>query len=120
VRESSLVSQAVVVGEGRPFIGALISLDGESLAQWASARGRAGLTIREAATDPEVLAELQSAVDAANATVSRAEQIRRFTVLDTEFTVESGHLTPTLKLKRAAVVADHGDAVDELYTQAGR
>ncbi len=120
VREGVLVSQAVVVGEGRPFIAALISLDAESLAQWASARGRPGLTVREAATDPGVLADLQAAVDAANTTVSRAEQIRRFAVLDTEFTVESGHLTPTLKLKRAAVVADHGDAVDGLYSQAER
>ncbi len=120
LRENPLVGQAVVVGEGRPFIAALISLDREALEPWAAAHGKPGLTSEDAARDPEVLAELQTAVDAANATVSQAEQIRRFTVLDVEFTVESGHLTPTLKLKRAAVVADHGDALAELYGAARR
>ena len=119
LRENVLVSQAVVVGEGRPFIAALISLDRETLGPWAAAYGKPGLTPAEAARDADVLAELQAAVDAANATVSQAEQIRRFTVLDVEFTVESGHLTPTLKLKRAAVVADHENALGELYG-AGR
>ncbi|MHA7180725.1 AMP-dependent synthetase/ligase [Arthrobacter sp. MDB2-24] len=120
LRESVLVAQAVVVGEGKPFIGALITLDREALGPWAAAHGKPGLTAEQAATDAEVLAELQAAVDAANATVSQAEQIRRFTVLDVEFTVESGHLTPTLKLKRAAVVADYADALDELYSRGKR
>ncbi|MHA7210721.1 AMP-dependent synthetase/ligase [Arthrobacter sp. MDT1-65] len=120
LREHPLVGQAVVVGEGRPFIAALISLDRETLGPWAAAHGKPSLTADAAARDEEVLAELQTAVDAANATVSQAEQIRRFTVLDVEFTVESGHLTPTLKLKRAAVVADHGDALAELYGAARR
>ncbi|MHA7286800.1 AMP-dependent synthetase/ligase [Arthrobacter sp. MDT3-44] len=120
LRESVLVAQAVVVGEGKPFIGALITLDREALGPWAAAHGKPGLTAEQAATDAEVLAELQSAVDAANATVSQAEQIRRFTVLDVEFTVESGHLTPTLKLKRAAVVADYADALHELYGKGKR
>nr|WP_241743234.1 AMP-dependent synthetase/ligase [Arthrobacter bussei] len=117
LREHQLVAQAVVVGEGRPFIGALVSLDRDALDSWAAGHGRKGLTVGDAARDAEVLAELQTAVDAANATVSRAEQIRRFTVLEAEFTVESGHLTPTLKLKRAAVVADHAAALDELYAK---
>ncbi|WP_422391521.1 AMP-dependent synthetase/ligase [Arthrobacter sp. N1] len=117
LREHQLVAQAVVVGEGRPFIGALVSLDREALDSWAAGRGRKGLTVEEAARDAEVRSELQTAVDAANATVSRAEQIRRFTVLAAEFTVESGHLTPTLKLKRAAVVAEHAAALDELYAK---
>ncbi|MHA7239364.1 AMP-dependent synthetase/ligase [Arthrobacter sp. TMS1-12-1] len=117
LREHALVGQAVVVGEGRPFIAALISLDREALEPWTAARGRPGLTAEQAALDAGVLAELQSAVDAANATVSQAEQIRRFTVLDVEFSVESGHLTPTLKLKRAAVVADHTRAMDDLYAR---
>lgn len=120
LRENPLVSQAVVVGEGRPFIAALISLDREALAPWAAAQGKPELTADLAARDPEVIAELQSAVDAANATVSHAEQIRKFTVLDVEFTVESGHLTPTLKLKRAAVVADHAEALEELYAKVKR
>ncbi len=119
LRENRLVSQAVLVGEGKPFIAALISLDREALDAWAADQGKSGLTIEAAATDPDVLTEVQAAVDAANATVSRAEQIRKFTLLHIEFTVESGHLTPTLKLKRAAVVADHADAVAELYSTPG-
>lgn len=117
LRENPLVSQAVVVGEGRPFIGALLSLDREALGPWAAAHGKPDLTAGQAVTDADVLAELQGAVDGANATVSQAEQIRRFTVLDAEFTVESGHLTPTLKLKRAAVVADHAEALEGLYAK---
>lgn len=117
LRENPLVSQAVVVGEGRPFIGALLSLDREALGPWAAAHGKPDLTAGQAVTDADVLAELQGAVDAANATVSQAEQIRRFAVLDAEFTVESGHLTPTLKLKRAAVVADHAEALEGLYAK---
>ncbi|WP_434992983.1 AMP-dependent synthetase/ligase [Arthrobacter sp. Ld5] len=117
LRENALVSQAVLVGEGRPFIAALISLDREALEPWAAAHGRPGLTAEQAARDADVLAEVQSAVDAANATVSQAEQIRKFTVLAVEFSVESGHLTPTLKLKRAAVVADHARALEELYAR---
>ncbi|WP_104168414.1 long-chain fatty acid--CoA ligase [Arthrobacter sp. SX1312] len=117
LREHALVGQAVVVGEGRPFIAALISLDREALDPWAAAHGRPGLTAEQAALDTDVLADLQSAVDGANATVSQAEQIRKFTVLDVDLSVESGHLTPTLKLRRAAVVADHALAVDELYAR---
>ncbi|KNC19854.1 long-chain fatty acid--CoA ligase [Arthrobacter sp. RIT-PI-e] len=120
LREHGLVAQAVLVGEGKPFVAALITLDRETLDAWASEHGKSGLGSAEAATDPDVLAAVQTAVDAANATVSRAEQIRKFTLLDIEFTVESGHLTPTLKVKRAAVVADHVDAVAALYGTAER
>ena len=71
--------------------------------------------VAEAATDPEVLAELQKAVDSANAYVSKAESIRKFAVLETDFTEASGHLTPKLSLKRAVVMKDFAEPVESLY-----
>lgn len=117
LRESRLVSQAVVVGEGRPFVGALLTLDPDGLAAWCRARKTAVLTPAQAAASPQVLAELQGAVDAANELVSRAEGIRKFRVLDTDFTVESGLLTPSLKLKRASVLEAYADDVEGLYAK---
>ncbi|MCQ1996283.1 long-chain fatty acid--CoA ligase [Arthrobacter sp. zg-Y1171] len=114
IRENRLVSQAIVVGEGRPFVSALITLDEEALAAWSRENGAPdGI----AAEDPRVQQLLQESVDAANATVSRAEQIRKFTVLPKDFTLESGHLTATLKLRRNAVIADYSDEVDKLYAK---
>lgn len=116
LRESALISQAVVVGEGRPFIAALLTLDETALARWNDAQG-SSLTAAEAGVSEEFRTELQAAVDAANQTVSRAESIRKFAVLDTDFTVESGHLTPSLKVKRAAVISDHDELIGTLYTR---
>lgn len=110
LREHPLVAHAVVVGDARPFIAALLTVDPEAVDSWAQSNGY-GSPVSQVA----LRAELQRAVDAANETVSRAEQIRKFEVLDAEFTVESGHLTPTLKLRKAAVLADYSDAVDRLY-----
>ena len=112
-----LISQCIVVGDQRPFIGALITLDREMLPTWLANRGKPELRISEASTDPDVLAELQKAVDSANAQVSKAESIRKFAVLDTDFTEASGHLTPKLSLKRAVVMKDFAGAVNELYHQ---
>lgn len=112
IREHRLVSQAIVVGEGRPFVSALLTLDEETLAAWARENGR---PTADAARDPQVLALLQESVDAANATVSQAEQIRKFTVLPQDFSLESGHLTATLKLRRNAVIADYSAEVEKLY-----
>ena len=114
IRENRLVSQVIVVGEGRPFISALITLDEEALAAWARENGSA-TPPRAAGDDPAILALIQESVDAANTTVSRAEQIRRFTVLPEDFSVESGHLTATLKLRRNAVIADYAAEVEKLY-----
>ena len=114
IREHRLVSQVVVVGEGRPYVSALVTLDEEELAGWSREQGHAEVP---AAEDPRVLAEVQQAVDAANATVSRAEQIRRFSVLQRDFSLESGHLTATLKLRRNAVIADHAEDVERLYAK---
>jgi long-chain acyl-CoA synthetase len=115
MRECTLVAHAIVVGEARPFVGALVILDPEGLATWCAERGRR-LDLAAAASDPEVLAELQATVDAANASVSKAESIRKFAVVDLEPTVASGHLTPSLKLRRDAVLGACGGAIDALYS----
>nr|WP_100350301.1 AMP-dependent synthetase/ligase [Luteimicrobium subarcticum] len=120
VRAHALVSQCVVVGDGRPFVGALITLDPESLPAWCAAHGRPGLTVEQAATDPAVLASLQAAVDRANEAVSRAESIRKTRVLTTDFTIENEYLTPSLKVKRALVLRDFAAEVDALYGDASQ
>ncbi|MBV1779179.1 AMP-dependent synthetase/ligase [Paeniglutamicibacter sp. ABSL32-1] len=117
IRSSPLVSQVVLVGENRPFIAALLTLDPDEIAPWCRANSLPALSVAEAAVHPAVLAGLQAAVDAANATVSRAEGIRKFAVLDSEFTEESGHLTPSLKVKRASVAHDFRARIDELYSR---
>ncbi|MFD5277233.1 AMP-dependent synthetase/ligase [Pseudarthrobacter sp. NPDC058362] len=115
IRAHQLVAHAVVAGDGRPFISALVTLDPEGLADWRSERGLPGLPVADAVTDPEVRAAVQDAVDSANRLVSKAESVRSFTILDTEFTEESGHLTPSLKLKRADVLRDFDAEVSRLY-----
>ncbi|WP_415856541.1 AMP-dependent synthetase/ligase, partial [Sinomonas sp. G460-2] len=115
LRESPLVEHAIVVGEGRPFVSALIVLDRDGLAMWCRDHGRE-LDLRAAASDAQVLGELQAAVDAANALVSRAESIRKFAVVGLEPSVESGQLTASLKLRRAVVVADCRDDIETIYS----
>ena len=115
IRAHPLISQCMVVGDGKPYIAALVTLDEEMLPGWAANHGLTGLTPEAARTHEAVLAEIQGAVDRANAAVSKAESIRRFTILDTDFTEESGHLTPSLKLKRTIVMRDFADEVDTLY-----
>ena len=116
LRAHPLISQCIVVGDQRPFIGCLITLDDEMLPTWLANNGKPALSVEEAATDPDVRAELQRAVDAANAQVSKAESIRKFAVLTTDFTESSGHLTPKLSLKRAVVMKDFADQVEALYS----
>jgi long-chain acyl-CoA synthetase len=114
VRAHPLVSQCMVVGDGKPYIGALITLDEAALAAWLAAKGRRGSAARLAA-DPDVQGEIQSAVDEANASVSRAEQIRRFAIVSPDWTEETGELTPTLKLKRSLVLHRYQDDIEALY-----
>ncbi len=116
LRAHPIVSQCIVVGDQKPFIGALITLDPEMLPMWARANGMDGVTLASARTDERILAELQRAVDEANLAVSKAESIRKFVVLDTDFTEESGHLTPSLKLRRNIVMRDYADEVEALYS----
>jgi long-chain acyl-CoA synthetase len=116
VRAHFLVSQAVVVGEGKPFVGALITLDTEAVGPWLEQQGRpADTSLAELADDPEVIASVQSAVDEANAHVSRAESIRKFRILAIDWTEEGGQVTPTMKLKRNVVMREHRDDVEALY-----
>ncbi|NUR86850.1 MAG: long-chain fatty acid--CoA ligase [Nonomuraea sp.] len=115
MRAHPLVSQAMLVGDDRPFVAARVTLDPETLDQWKAAHGRPGATLAELRTDPEILAEVQSAVDTANRAVSKAEQIKKFTVLDVDLTEDSGHLTPTLKIKRNLVLRDFAKEIDALY-----
>ena len=115
IREHQLVGQAVIVGDGRPFVSALVNLDPEGLRNWCAARKVPVMAPAEAAADHTVRAAIQEAIDAANLTVSKAESIRSFVILDADFTVESGHLTPSLKLKRAAVVRDYEQHINRIY-----
>ena len=112
-----LISQAMVVGEGKPFIGALVTLDPDALSAWASAHKKAGRTPAELHDDPELNAEIQAAVDDANAAVSKAESIRAWRLIDAQFTEDSGHMTPTLKLKRSAVATDYASEIEALYSR---
>ncbi|MFD3542034.1 AMP-dependent synthetase/ligase [Streptomyces sp. NPDC058662] len=115
LRAHPLVGQCMVVGDNRPYVTALITLEPDGLAHWRQMRRKQGVPIRELVRDEELRAELQRAVDEANRLVSRPESIRRFTVLPGDFTQERGHLTPSLKLRRGAIARDYGDVIDALY-----
>jgi long-chain acyl-CoA synthetase len=117
LRANPLVSQAVVIGEGRPFVSALVTIDELALERWCAARERSGTTIDDLVDDAELRAEIQTAVDAANASVSRAESIREFVVLPSDFTIESDELTPTLKVRRGIVEKSRSAAIDAIYTR---
>ncbi len=117
VRANPLVSQCVVVGDGRPFIAALVTLDPEALEAWLKQHDRpAGMPLSAAADDPGVREEIQSAIDDANRAVSRAEAIRQFRILSDDFTVASGHLTPSLKVKRNEVLKGYADDISSIYS----
>ena len=117
IAKCPIVEHAVVVGDGRPFIGALVTLDPEGLASWLPTIGQpADLSLADAAALPQVREEIQPFVDRANATVSRAESVRKFVVLDAQFTQKNSCLTPSLKVVRPAVNHVFSGAIDqELY-----
>ncbi|MCG5212256.1 AMP-dependent synthetase/ligase [Streptosporangium sp. KLBMP 9127] len=115
IRAHPLVSQAVVVGDDRPYIAALVTLDAEALEVWKQANGRGGATLAELSADPVITAEVQQAVDDANRMVSKAEAIKKFAVLEIELTEATGHVTPKQSIKRNVVLADFAKEVDELY-----
>ncbi|WP_441251512.1 AMP-dependent synthetase/ligase [Kitasatospora sp. McL0602] len=116
VRAHPLVNHCLVVGDNRPYVAALITLDPEALAYWLKAHGREQLDPWLVLTDSELHAEIQRAVAAANTAVSRAESIRAFRLLPGEFSVGQGQLTPSLKLRRRAIVEMYAADVEELYT----
>ena len=115
LRAHPLVSQCMVVGDQRPFIAALVTLDPEMLPGWAANNGLEGISIEDARTNEKVLGAIQDAVDDANNAVSKAESIRKFIVLEGDFTEDSGHLTPSLKLKRSVVMRDYANAIEDIY-----
>jgi len=114
VRAHSLVSQCMVVGDGQAYIAALITLDPEGLGSWVEQHGKSA-DVPQLIEDAELIAELQTAIDDANRAVSQAESIRKFTVLPGDWTEESGHLTPSLKLKRNVVLRGFHRDVAALY-----
>jgi len=115
VRAHMLISQCLVVGDGQPFIAALITLDAESLPTWAEANGKPSSDPADLVADPDLLAEVQAAVDEANHAVSKAESIRKFTVLPHDWTEEAGQVTPSLKLKRNVVMRQCREDIAALY-----
>jgi long-chain acyl-CoA synthetase len=116
IRANPIVGQVVVVGDHKPFIAALVTLDPEMLPTWLANNGLpADMSLADAATNEKVRAEVQSAIDRANTRVSRAESIRKFTILPAEWTEASGHLTPKMSIKRNVIVSDFADAIEDIY-----
>ncbi|ATL27855.1 AMP-dependent synthetase/ligase [Streptomyces formicae] len=116
LRSRAPVGQCIVVGDNRSYIAALITLDPEAVGHWLAVRKRPKDTpLADLARDPQLLADVQKAVDHANAAVSRAESIRKFAVVEGEFTEDNGLLTPSLKIKRHAVTAAYAGEIEALY-----
>lgn len=116
IRSNSIVGQVVVVGDQKPFISALVTLDPEMLPAWLKTHGESSdMTLEQAAASPAVKAEVQRAIDEANARVSRAESIREFRILPTEWTEATGHLTPKLSIKRSVIMKDFSAEIDDIY-----
>ena len=110
-----LVANVIVVGDQRPYVGALFTLDADMLPDWLAKHGLAQCSPTEAANLPQVRDSLSRAVERANKAVSRAESIRKFRIVDATFTVENGYVTPSMKLRRRKVLADYAHEVDALY-----
>lgn len=118
LRAHPLISQAMAVGDAQPFIGALITIDPEAFEGWKQRNGKsAGASVGDLSTDPDLMAEVDVAVKAANSAVSHAEQIRKFRILPVDFTEDTGELTPTLKVKRKVVAEKFADDIKALYTK---
>ncbi|MEU1376298.1 AMP-dependent synthetase/ligase [Streptomyces triculaminicus] len=116
IRAHALVAECMVVGDARPFVAALVTLDEDFLPRWLEQHDKpAGLTAAELADDPDLLADVQKAVDDGNAAVSKAESVRKFRILPAQFTEASGHVTPSLKLKRNVVAKDFADEIEAIY-----
>jgi long-chain acyl-CoA synthetase len=118
IRANPIVGQVVVVGDQKPFIAALVTLDPEMLPSWLANNGLpADMSLADAATNDAVRAEVQRAIDVANTRVSRAESIRKFTILPSEWTEASGHLTPKLSIKRNVIMKDFAPQVAAIYDE---
>jgi long-chain acyl-CoA synthetase len=119
VKQHPLVGQVCVVGDRQPFVSALIVLDAEVAPGWAASNGLVFSSVAAFSREPRVNAEVQRAVDDANQQVSQVERIKRFTILPTEWTVDSEELTPTLKLKRRVIHQKYANEIDALYAKTG-
>lgn len=116
LRAHPLISQAMVVGDGKPFIAVLVALDDNALTRWKLDRNiPVNRPVKELATEPTLRAEIQDAINAANQTVSHAESIKKFYILDRDLSEEENELTPTMKIKRNVVVRRFSDAIDHIY-----
>lgn len=116
LRSHALVSQCMVVGDQKPFVAAVVTLDPEALPMWLKVQGKdESLTAADLISDAEVLAEVQGAVDYANTAVSNAEAIKKFVIVPDEWTEESGQMTPSMKLKRGVVQKEYEAQIEEIY-----
>ncbi len=116
LRAHALISQAMVVGDAKPFIGALITIDPEAFVAWKERNHKAaGASVADLATDPDLVAEVDAAVKHANQAVSHAESIRKFRILPVDFTEDTGELTPTMKVKRNVVAEKFASDIDSIY-----
>lgn len=116
LRAHPLISQAMAVGDARPFVGALITIDPEAFGAWKQRTGKdSGASVGDLATDPDLLAEIDAAVKDANQAVSKAEGIRKFRILPVDFTEDTGELTPTLKVKRKVVAEKFAADIEAIY-----
>ena len=117
LRSHGLISQCMVVGDGKPFVAALITLDPEAFELWKERHGKpADATIAALRDDPDLIAAVQTAVDDANRAVSRAESIRKFRILDVDFTQEAGQLSVKLGIRRSVLLKDFAADIDALYS----
>jgi anti-sigma factor RsiW len=116
LRAHPLISQCMVIGDGRPFIAALITIDEEAWPAWLAAHGHpAGTSVADLRDDDGLRAEIQQAVDDANRSVSRAEAIKVFRILPRDWTEATGELTPSLKVRRSVVLKEHADEISAIY-----
>jgi long-chain acyl-CoA synthetase len=117
MRMHALISQCMVVGDGRPFVGVLVTVDAETFGPWKARHGKpADATVADLRGDPDLNAEVQAAVDDANKAVSRAESIRKFRILDGDFTQEQGQLSAKLGIKRAVLAKEFAHEIEALYS----
>jgi long-chain acyl-CoA synthetase len=116
LRANPLISQCMVVGDQKPFIGVLITIDEEFFPAWKAQHGKpAAASVAELAADADLVAEIQSAIDEANGAVSKAESIRKFKVLPVDFTEEGGEMTPSLKLRRSVIAKTYAADIAAIY-----
>ena len=115
LRSHPLISQCMVVGDNQPYIAALITLDSDTLKTWVETNKKMGASLSDLTRDPDLISVIQTAVDEANKAVSRAESIRKFVLLDRDFTIAGGHLTAKLSIKRHVIAKEFAEAIKALY-----